>query len=215
MPGPSMRCARLPPRRHTRRRSGMPTVVGFRSTSLLQSGDEPFELTAVLVDLTDVKEQERRSRRVLQDRDRLSQAVQTALLPSVPSVPDDRGLPVVAAYQPGDDRLALGGDFYDVVLRPDGDLALLVGDVCGHGPEAAATGAACRIGWRTAILSGADLPTAAAMTDRVLRSERADVSVFATIISAVYNATTHEVTLLGAGHPPPVLLDFAVGHRTL
>ena len=183
--------------------------------SLLRSRVEPFEATAVVLDLTEVKERERRSRLLLEDRQRLSQTVQTALLPTLPDGLDGDPLPVVSAYQPGDERLALGGDFYDVVRRPDGRLGLLVGDVCGHGPLAAAIGAACRLAWRTGMLSGADLVMAVGLVDLVLRSERADEGTFATIISATYDAATGDLDLLAAGHPPPVLLDPVSGHRTV
>lgn len=183
--------------------------------SLLRSRVEPFEATAVVLDLTEVKERERRARLLLEDRQRLSQTVQTALLPTLPDGLDGDPLPVVSAYQPGDERLALGGDFYDVVRRPDGRLGLLVGDVCGHGPLAAAIGAACRLAWRTGMLSGADLVMAVGLVDLVLRSERVDDGTFATIVSATYDAGTGDLELLAAGHPPPVLLDPASGHRTI
>ena len=183
--------------------------------SLLRSRKEPFEATAVVLDLTEVKEKERRSRLLLEDRQRLSQTVQTALLPTLPDGLDGGPLPVVSAYQPGDERLALGGDFYDVVRRPDGRLGLLVGDVCGHGPLAAAVGAACRIAWRTGMLSGADLVVAVGLVDLVLRSEREEEGTFATIVSAIYDSRNGDLELLSAGHPPPLLLDLVAGHRTM
>jgi hypothetical protein len=183
--------------------------------SVLRSRKEPFEATAVVLDLTEVKEKERRSRLLLEDRQRLSQTVQTALLPTLPDGLDGGPLPVVSAYQPGDERLALGGDFYDVVRRPDGRLGLLVGDVCGHGPVAAAVGAACRIAWRTGMLSGADLVVAVGLVDLVLRSEREEEGTFATIVSAIYDSRNGDLELLSAGHPPPLLLDLVAGHRTM
>lgn len=183
--------------------------------SLVRSSTDTSELTAVVLDLTQVKDGEARVRQTLEERDRLFQVVQTALLPRVEPPRPGQGVRVLAAYQPGDARLALGGDFYDVVTRPDSSIALLVGDVCGHGPLAAAAGAACRIAWRTAILSGADLVNAADLVDRVLRSERMDEDMFATIISATYDPSTSHVQILAAGHPPPVLIDLQHGHQSL
>ena len=51
---------------------------------------------------------------------------------------------VAAICRPGEQRLELGGDFYAATERADGSIALLVGDVSGHGPEAAALAAMAR-----------------------------------------------------------------------
>jgi hypothetical protein len=58
--------------------------------------------------------------------------LERGLLPQ-PHVTDPR-LAVLARYRPGGDAL-LDGDFYDVVETADGTLHMLVGDVCGHGPD--------------------------------------------------------------------------------
>ncbi len=68
--------------------------------------------------------------------------LQRGLLPS-PLI-DTTELAVAPFYRPGSDRALLGGDFYDVVETPTG-VHLLIGDVCGHGPDDAALGVALRI----------------------------------------------------------------------
>ena len=48
----------------------------------------------------------------------------------------------------------LGGDFYDVVQTADGTVHVVIGDVCGHGPDEAALGVCLRVAWRTLVLAG-------------------------------------------------------------
>jgi Stage II sporulation protein E (SpoIIE) len=50
-------------------------------------------------------------------------------------------LDVVSRYLPAVDAQILAGDFYGIVREPDGSVAVLIGDVVGHGPEAAAVAA--------------------------------------------------------------------------
>ncbi len=57
-------------------------------------------------------------------------------------------------YLPGSQGALLAGDFLDTVQTPDGSVHVVVGDVCGHGPDEAALGVALRIAWRTLVLAG-------------------------------------------------------------
>jgi len=135
--------------------------------------------------------------------------LESALLPR-PSVHDDR-LEVLVGYRSGRDGV-LGGDFYDVVERPDGTVLAIVGDVCGHGPGEAALGAVLRTGWRTLVL--ADTPTAdlLPLLERVLHSERARDEVFTTMSMVEVAPDRSTVDLYLAGHPVPFLLgDPATG----
>ncbi|MGL5816694.1 MAG: SpoIIE family protein phosphatase [Phycicoccus sp.] len=180
--------------------------------SLVAEGDSE-EVTGVFVDLGPVKAKEQENRRLIEDAQRLAQAMQQALLPTIPTATGPAQ--VRSAYRPGDDRLLLGGDFYDALTLADGSLAVLVGDVCGHGPDAAAAGAACRIAWRSAVLTGASLAEAVHLIEKVLCSERQDESLFATVITAAVDLEHGAVTIASAGHPPPVLVDRDAGHRIL
>src|SRR4051794_36435539 len=64
----------------------------------------------------------------------------------------DPGLELTAQYRPGRRRTLLGGDFYDAVQVADGTVHAVIGDVSGHGPDAAALGVCLRIAWRTLVL---------------------------------------------------------------
>lgn len=129
--------------------------------------------------------------------------LERALLPT-PSVVDQR-LEVRVGYRAGRDGV-LGGDFYDVVERPDGSVLALVGDVCGHGPDEAALGATLRTAWRTLVL--AEVPTVEilGLLERVLVSERARPEIFTTVSMLDVAADRSSVDLYLAGHPVPLLL---------
>ena len=61
---------------------------------------------------------------------------------------------LTAHYRPGRRRALLGGDFYDAVQTADGTVHAVIGDVSGHGPDAAALGVCLRIAWRTLVIGG-------------------------------------------------------------
>src|SRR4051794_30054678 len=67
-----------------------------------------------------------------------SARLERGLLPR-PIVSDSR-VRVATGSRPGRARALLGGDFFDVVQTPDGTLHAVIGDVCGHDPDAAALG---------------------------------------------------------------------------
>src|SRR4029079_10640650 len=84
----------------------------------------------------------------------------------------DQRLEVRVGYRAGRDGV-LGGDFYDVVERPDGSVLALVGDVCAHGPDAASLGATLRTAWRTLVLTGTRPGDILGLLEVVLQAERA------------------------------------------
>ena len=95
--------------------------------------------------------------------------VQRGLVPH-PLV-DDPQISIVSAYRPGNRRQILGGDFFDVVQSAD-SLHVVIGDVCGHGPDEAALGVELRIAWRTLILAGVPSSALLETLDRLVVQER-------------------------------------------
>lgn len=91
----------------------------------------------------------------LSDQQRaIAGTLQHALLPpELPSVP---GIDLAARYWPAGATNEVGGDFYDVFPLPDGEWALVIGDVCGTGADAAAVTAIARHTIRAAARHGAD-----------------------------------------------------------
>lgn len=130
--------------------------------------------------------------------------LERALLPK-PMVAD-AGLDVRVGYRAGRDGL-LGGDFYDVVQRPDGTVLALVGDVCGHGPDEAALGATLRTAWRTLVIAGTPAGEIFGLLERVLASERHRPEVFTTAAMLAVAPDRESADLYLAGHPVPFLLD--------
>ena len=108
-------------------------------------------------------------------------------------------------YLPGRQGL-LAGDFLDTVQTPDGSVHVVIGDVCGHGPDEAALGAALRIAWRTLVLAGHTGTGLLRTLDAMLRHERKSEEIFTTLCTATIAPGLDHARMHIAGHPPPVLL---------
>ncbi|GAA3577452.1 fused response regulator/phosphatase [Nonomuraea rosea] len=108
-------------------------------------------------------------------------------------------------YLPGSGG-TLAGDFLDTVQTPDGSVHVVVGDVCGHGPDEAALGVALRIAWRTLVLAGQTGDTLLRTLDALLRAERKAPEIFTTLCMATISPDLRHATLRVVGHPPPVLV---------
>jgi serine phosphatase RsbU (regulator of sigma subunit) len=119
---------------------------------------------------------------------------------------DGANLGFHARYRPGRRRALLGGDFYDAVRTADGTVHVVIGDVCGHGPDEAALGVALRIAWRTLVFAGLCGETLLATLQRVLEHERRSDEIFATLCMLAIRPDGEEGTLFLAGHPAPLLL---------
>ncbi|HEY6760928.1 MAG TPA: SpoIIE family protein phosphatase [Baekduia sp.] len=118
----------------------------------------------------------------------------------------DRALSVDTGYRPGRERALLGGDFYDVVESPDGTLHAVIGDVCGHDPDAAALGVCLRIAWRTLVLGGRASDELLDTLQQVLGHERVAEEIFATACMVSIAPDRRSAAVRVAGHPLPVLI---------
>lgn len=134
-------------------------------------------------------------------------ALQHSLLPRV--LPEQSSMEVAHRYLPA--RPGVGGDWFDVIPLPGARVALVVGDVVGHGLHAAATMGRLR----TAVqnFSALDLPpddVLAHLDELVTRLDTegdADHAISgATCLYAIYDPSTGRWTLARAGHPGPVLV---------
>lgn len=109
-------------------------------------------------------------------------------------------------YRPGRHRALLGGDFIDAVQVGPARVQLLVGDVAGHGVDAAALGVSLRVAWRALVLGqvsdGAVLPS----LQKVLESERSSEEQFATVAMVTVDVDEGTALIRLAGHPPPLVL---------
>lgn len=145
-----------------------------------------------------------RARRLEQQRGALLEDVgllQAALLPVAPARLGPVG--TSAAYRPADGPGA-GGDFYDLFALEDGRLAVILGDVSGHGRQALPHTALVRFTLRAYLEAGLSprgaVQTAGAVLERQLGES------FATVAAAIYHPRERTLTYACAGHPPPIVL---------
>ena len=114
-------------------------------------------------------------------------------------------LAIVTRYVPGERLLELGGDFLDVV-RVEGGIGLLIGDVSGHGAAAAAVGAMLRAAWEGTVAGGVSDERRIAALNKLLLDRAPNPEFFATLCSVLVSPEHHTARVIVAGHPPPVLL---------
>src|SRR4051794_9887912 len=148
--------------------------------------------------------------RLYQERTRTAQTLQRALLP--PHLPQIAGLELAASYRAAGEGNEVGGDFYDVFRQSDGSWALVVGDVCGKGPQAAAVTALARYTLRAHAVAGLRPSYLLARLNDALLRQRAPGFVTVALARLEFNDGGARVELTTAGHPLPVL--FAGGTAT-
>ena len=126
----------------------------------------------------------------------LERSLQPSRLPRLP------GVQLSARYVPAESRL-VGGDWYDAFTVPSGQLWLIVGDVAGHGLNAAVVMGRVKSALRAYALECESPQDALQRTDRkVLHFE---IGTMITVICVVSAPPYDRFDICSAGHPPPVL----------
>jgi serine phosphatase RsbU (regulator of sigma subunit)/anti-sigma regulatory factor (Ser/Thr protein kinase) len=130
--------------------------------------------------------------------------LQRAMLPTGLTYPSS--VEVKHRYLPGSELVEVGGDWYESIRLPGARVALVVGDVAGHGVRAAVTMGRLRTAIQT--LAMLELPPAESLQqlDELMRTLGEREPHFATCAYAVYDAVTGEIELAVAGHLPPLLV---------
>ncbi|MCS7481101.1 PP2C family protein-serine/threonine phosphatase [Umezawaea endophytica] len=136
--------------------------------------------------------------------------LERGLLPSPIMHGDD--LAMESRYRPGGSRMLLGGDFFDAVRLSDGTLQLIIGDVCGHGPDEAALGVCLRIAWRALVLAEQEPWKVLRTLHQILVHERHQPGLFTTACMVTISPDRRWARVYLAGHPEPMLL---VGDRVV
>jgi serine phosphatase RsbU (regulator of sigma subunit) len=128
-----------------------------------------------------------------------AEAMQRSLLPQ--ALPGVEGLDVSAIYA-GPERIELGGDLYDYVALEDGRLAVVVGDVTGHGVDAAADMAMAKFVFRSLAREHPQPSDFLASANDVVVDEIAP-GKFITMLYLLVDPRSGEVLSASAGHPAP------------
>jgi serine phosphatase RsbU (regulator of sigma subunit) len=142
------------------------------------------------------------ARRADRERDNALVLQRGILPPEIPAVP---GASVAVRYLPGDTGVEVGGDWYDAIELPCGDVAFAIGDVLGHNLEAAARMGQARSALRAYATDG---HRPAAVIERLNRLlTRTDPDFMGTCCYLQFSPGSHFVTLVSAGHPPPLFIS--------
>jgi two-component system, chemotaxis family, CheB/CheR fusion protein len=131
---------------------------------------------------------------------RIAEVLQMSLLKSVTSVP---GLETGLAYRPAHRAERVGGDFYDLFVLKDGRVAVVIGDVCGSGVQAASLTETVRATLR-ALSSLDPSPSSILTRANALLLAEASSGQFITVLLATLDIARGKVVISSAGHPPPV-----------
>jgi serine phosphatase RsbU (regulator of sigma subunit) len=132
---------------------------------------------------------------------RAALTLQHSMLPTRP--PALPGVRIAHHYMPGDRQAQVGGDWFDALQLPGGRVALIVGDVMGHGLHSAAVMGQFRTAVQT--MAALDLPPAQLLRHLDNIAHRLGSDHLATCVYAVYDPIHRTLTLSNAGHVPPVL----------
>src|SRR4051794_13592278 len=141
--------------------------------------------------------------RLYQERTRTAQTLQRALLP--PHLPQIAGLELAAGYRAAGEGNEVGGDFYDVFQQGDGSWALVVGDVCGKGPQAAAVTALARYTLRAHAVAGLRPSYMLARLNDALLRQRSPGFVTVALARLELRPEGATLELATAGHPLPIV----------
>ncbi|MCW3033697.1 MAG: protein serine/threonine phosphatase [Solirubrobacterales bacterium] len=133
----------------------------------------------------------------------IAHTLQQALLPS--TLPELPGLHVDAQYVPAQSGGDIGGDWYDVVAVGERQALLVIGDVSGHGVDAATTMALLRHATLAYIAQDHRPGVILGRLSDFVGSIAHDY--FATVLCALIDIDSHRLTIASAGHLPPLLLD--------
>ena len=132
----------------------------------------------------------------------LAETLQRSMLPGPVALPD---LEVWAHYAPGTDLAQVGGDWYDVITRPDGSHGIVIGDVVGHDVEAAAVMGQLRSISRAYAYEIHDAATVLDRVDRLASSMQLPRLAGAVFVNLRKDGDGWEMTWANAGHLPPLV----------
>ncbi|MFI5531821.1 SpoIIE family protein phosphatase [Kitasatospora sp. NPDC051853] len=156
------------------------------------------------VALAATRDQLAQSEQQAAERSRLALQLQHAIMPPARGPQTLHDLQVAVRYRPAEKEHLVGGDWYDILTLPSGEVLLCVGDVAGHGIEAATGMVALRNALRGLAATGAGPAQLLTWLNSV--THHLTDNVTATAVCALYHPGTRRLRWARAGHLPPVLL---------
>ncbi|MEU6760711.1 SpoIIE family protein phosphatase [Streptomyces sp. NPDC046685] len=138
------------------------------------------------------------------DRSRLALQLQHAIMPPAPAPLEVPGIRIAVRYRPAESESLVGGDWYDSVVLPNGKVLLSVGDVAGHGIQAATGMVVLRNALRGLAVTGAGPAQLLAWLNQVAFHLTSHLT--ATAVCALFDPKTRTLQWARAGHLPPVLV---------
>jgi len=143
---------------------------------------------------------------LFEQKSEVASILQRAILPR--RLPRSPLVRLAARYLPAEAGMDVGGDWYDAFYGPDDRLWFSVGDVAGHGAQAASVMGQLRNTIRATAYADLDPAAGLDVADRLLAyaDDAAEDIAVATAIVASLDSTSGRVVWSNAGHPPPVLI---------
>ncbi|MFH8566479.1 SpoIIE family protein phosphatase [Streptomyces sp. NPDC017988] len=138
------------------------------------------------------------------ESNRLTLQLQHAIMPPTEAPLSSPGLQIAVRYRPAESESMVGGDWYDAVTLPSKQIMLCVGDVAGHGIQAATSMVVLRNAMRGLAVTGAGPGQLLSWLNIVAHHLTAHVT--ATAVCGLYDPERHTLRWARAGHLPPVLL---------
>jgi serine phosphatase RsbU (regulator of sigma subunit)/anti-sigma regulatory factor (Ser/Thr protein kinase) len=139
----------------------------------------------------------------LVEQRRVVELLQRSLLPS--QLPQPSGLSFAARYMPAAAKRLVGGDWFDVIELPDGRVGVAIGDVVGHGLEAATLMGALRTALQAYALQGLS-PAATVPLLARFASSSAGRGQMATYVYGIVDVERRSFTFVNGSHPPPIVV---------
>jgi serine phosphatase RsbU (regulator of sigma subunit) len=143
--------------------------------------------------------------RLYRERSEVARTLSQSLLPA--TLPEIPGVEVAARFRPAGEGNLVGGDFYDVFETGDGEWVVVIGDVCGKGPEAAALTGLVRHTVRAVSVRERRPSAVLDLVNRQIQLD--DTDRFCTVAFGRLQQNgdgDHRLTVACGGHPPPLLL---------
>ncbi|MEN6357561.1 MAG: SpoIIE family protein phosphatase [Armatimonadota bacterium] len=134
----------------------------------------------------------------------IAEQLQSTLISEAPE--SCMGLSFASRYIPALDEARIGGDFYDVFLLPDGNVAVVIADVSGKGLMAAIHLAACKHMLKAMLFEYPDNPARAFYELNNAMNHFFELSFFMTAFCGVIDPARKTLVYANAGHPPALLI---------